>query len=166
MPPRQLIILAFLSAFCLVANAQQEPRIDELSVLDRRFMEQQRDLVQDIAERHLGRSFSGERERDIALLQEILDARLVRPDQTRELQAMGVILGDLLAKELDMHWVIYEDKVGRSRALRYRNTDNYLFPITMISRRREAGSDKPVAEIYRKAYNIIDRVRPPPPFSS
>lgn len=160
---RQLITLAFLSAFCLVANAQEGPRIDELSVLDRRFMEQQRDLVQDIAERRLGRSFSGER--DIAVLQKILDERLVRPDQTRELQAMGVILGDLLAKELDMHWVIYEDRVGRSRALRYRDTENYLFPITMISRRREAGSDTPVAEIFRKAYDIIDRVRPPPPFS-
>ncbi|MDZ7782580.1 MAG: DUF3806 domain-containing protein [Halioglobus sp.] len=165
MLPGQWITLAFLSAFCLIANAQQEPRIDELSVMDRRFMEQQRDLVQDIAERHLGRSLSGERERDIAVLQKILDERLVRPDQTRELQAMGVILGDLLAVELDMHWVIYEDKVGRSRALRYRATDNYLFPVTMISRRREAGSDTPVAEIYRKAYDIIDRVRPPQPFS-
>lgn len=165
MLPGQLITLAFLSACCLVAHAQEEPRIDELSVLDRRFMEQQRDLVQDLAERRLGRSLSGERERDIAVLQKILDERLVHPDQTRELQAMGVILGDLLAQELDLRWVIYEDKVGRSRALRYRDTDNYLFPITMISRRREAGSDTPVAEIYRKAYDIIDRVRPPQPFS-
>jgi len=165
MLPRQLIILAFLSVFCAVAAAQPEPRIGDLSAMDRRFMDQQRELIENIAERHFGRSFSGNRERDIALLQDILDERLVRPDETRELQAMGVILGDLLAGELGMHWVIYEDEVGRSRALRYRDSENYLFPITMIARRREAGSDTPVAEIYRKAYDIIDRARTPLPFS-
>lgn len=165
MLPRQLIILAFLSVFGAVAAAQPEPRIGELSAMDRRFMDQQRELIENIAERHLGRSLSGNRERDIALLQDILDERLVRPDETRELQAMGVILGDLLARELDMHWVIYEDEVGRSRALRYRDSENYLFPITMIARRREAGSDTPVAEIYRKAFGIIDKARTPLPFS-
>ena len=31
---------------------------------------------------------------------------------------MGVIMGDLLAADLKLHWVIYEDRQGRSRALR------------------------------------------------
>ena len=88
----------------------------------------------------------------------------MRPDQTRELQAMGVIMGDLLAAELDMHWVIYEDRQGRSRALRYRETDNFLFPITMIARRREVGNQTPVVDIYQKAHSIIARNIPPLPF--
>jgi hypothetical protein len=63
-----------------------------------------------------------------------------------------------------MHWVIYEDAEGRSRALRYAQSDNYLFPITMIARRREVGNETSVQEIYQKAYDIINDSRPAPPF--
>lgn len=160
------ILVVLLVSLVLPAAAQAPvlPQVEQLSVLDRQYMTQQRSLLQDLAERHLGRSFSGERERDLAILQDLLDNGVVRADQTRELQAMGVILGDLLARDLDMHWVVYLDEVGRSRALRLRDTDNFLFPITMISRRREAGNETPVAEIYRKARGIIENVREPLPF--
>jgi hypothetical protein len=77
---------------------------------------------------------------------------------------MGVIMGDLLATDLDMHWVIYEDRLGRSRALRYQQSDNYLFPMTMISRRREADNHTPVADIYHKAREIIASRQPAMPF--
>jgi len=58
--------------------------------------------------------------------------------------------------------VIYKDKLGRSHALQYRDSDNYLFPITMISRRREADNLKPVADIYAKAESAIRAVIPAP----
>ena len=157
----------FIVFSCLLTSltwAQDELKITDLSPVDREFMEQQRSLLRDMAAIKLGRSFSGKSAADIALLQTLLDRRLVRPEQTRELQAMGIILGDLLAAELDMHWVIYEDDLGRSRALRYRESDNYLFPVTMISRRQQAGSTTTVEHIYRKAYDIIDAVRTPLPF--
>ncbi len=70
-------------------------------------------------------------------------------------QAMGVIMGDLLASELSMHWVIYEDRLGRSRALRYQQTDHYLFPMTMISRRLEVDNRSTVAAIYQRAVDLI-----------
>ncbi len=76
---------------------------------------------------------------------------------------MGIILGDLLAADLGMHWVVYQDQLGRSKALRYRQTDNYLFPVTMISRRREVDNRQPVVEIYQKAYDIIVAARKKPP---
>jgi hypothetical protein len=63
-----------------------------------------------------------------------------------------------------MHWVIYEDTAGRSRALRYQESEVFLFPITMIARRREVGDQTPVVVIYQKAYDIIDASRPPAPF--
>ena len=152
---------------CLAASwtlAGQPPRISELSNVDLEFMAQQRTQLQELAALRLGRQFSGDKTRDLELLQALLDKQLVRADQTLELQAMGVILGDLLAAELDMHWVIYEDAHGRSRALRYRNYDEVLFPVTMIARRREAGSDTPVAEIYRRAHDIAISNRPALPF--
>ena len=150
----------------LAANiaAQSAAKIGELSNMDRQYMSQQRESLQDLASLELGRSFNGEKNNDLQILQLLLDRRLVKPDQARELQAMGVVMGDLLAADLGMHWVIYEDAHGRSRALRYQESDEYLFPVTMISRRQEAGSNTPVAEIYRTAYDIIAAVKPPAPF--
>jgi hypothetical protein len=158
--------LLLLSALLLtaVANAQPEARISDLSQLDRQFMAQQRETLDNLASSNLGRRFSGNKENDLQILQLLLDRRLIRADQTRELQAMGVIMGDLLATDLGMHWVIYEDNQGRSRALRYRQSQEYLFPITMISRRQEAGNDTPVAAVYQKAYGIIDPLRLELPF--
>lgn len=158
-----LALLATLST-SLVTAAQDKARISELTNVDRQFMQQQRDLLEDLTTRNFGRQFSGTKDNDLDLLQLLLDRRLVRPEQTRELQATGVVLGDLLADELGMHWVIYEDRVGRSRALRLADSDNYLFPVTMIARRREADNDSPVTDIYQKAYDIIAPLKPALPF--
>jgi hypothetical protein len=144
--------------------AQQATHIGELSTVDLQFMTKQRTILEDLAATNLGRQFSGNRDRDLDLLQTLLDRQLVRPVQTQELQAMGVIMGDLLSVEFDLHWVIFEDVIGRSRALRYRETDNFLFPITMISRRREVGNQTSVADIYQKASDTITASKPTLPF--
>ncbi|MCB1688716.1 MAG: DUF3806 domain-containing protein [Halioglobus sp.] len=140
--------------------AEQPVSIGELSIVDKQYMQQQRQSLQDLAASNLGRQFSGDRDRDLELLQALLDQQLVRSDQVSELQAMGVVLGDLLASDLGMHWVVYEDSAGRSRALRLQDSENYLFPVTMIARRREVGDQTPVADIYQKACDIIDNSRP------
>lgn len=161
---RQVLLVLSVLLLASAASAQREARISDMSQLDRQYMTQQRDLLADLASNNLGRRFNGNKENDLQILQLLLDRRLVRAEQTRELQAMGVIMGDLLAEELGMHWVIYEDGLGRSRALRYRESQEYLFPITMISRRQEADNQTPVAAIYQKAYDIIDPLRPELPF--
>lgn len=159
------VLLVLLACWASPGSlAQQTTQIGALSRMDIEFMAQQRNVLQDLAATRLGRQFSGNRDQDLDLLQTLLDKQLVRSDQTRELQAMGVIMGDLLSVEFDLHWVIFEDTRGRSRALRYRETDNFLFPITMISRRREVGNQTPVADIYQKASDIITANQPPLPF--
>lgn len=158
-------VLMLLSVLCSPwSQAQDEPRISELTNIDRQYMADQRRLIDDLARSQVGRQFSGNIENDLALLQLLLDRRLVRPEQKQELQAMGVIMGDLLAEDLDLNWVLYEDQQGRSRALRYRNGTDVLFPITMISRRREADNRTPVADIYAKARDRGMAIRPPLPF--
>jgi len=159
-----LILTLWALGFSPGMLGQDAAHIGELSYFDQQYMAQQRALLNDLAARNFGREFRGDKDADLALLQSLLDRQLVRADQARELQAMGVVMGDLLAADLGMHWVIYEDKIGRSRALRYRDSDDYLFPITMISRRREADNLKPVAEIYQKAATIIADRKPPLPF--
>ena len=147
-----------------VVQAQPEPRVGELSYLDQQFMAQQRALLEELAATNLGRRFNGQRDKDLELLQLLLDRKLVRSEQARELQAMGIIMGDLLAKEHDLRWVVYEDELGRSRALRDDVSDTYLFPVTMISRRRVVDNTTPVADIYTRASTIITEQRPGRPF--
>jgi hypothetical protein len=63
--------------------AQPTIHMGEPSSVDLEFMTRQRTLLQDLAATNLGRQFSGDQERDLDLLQSLLDKRLVRPDQTR-----------------------------------------------------------------------------------
>jgi hypothetical protein len=158
------LIASLTFAISAANSAQKPPTISELGNTDKRYMTEQRDSLDQLARNHLGGQFNGNKASDLRLLQRLLDNELVRPDQTRELQAMGVIMGDLLAADLDMHWVVYEDSVGRSRALRYRESDNYLFPMTMISRRREVDNLNSVTDIYQKTYDSMEPLRNPLPF--
>jgi len=133
-------------------SSEVELRIEPLSAIDQQFMREQRGRVEALANR-LGRRVSGQVERDLNTLQAILDRGLIGQDDRLSLQALGVIFGDLLADELDMRWVIYRDRAGRSRALQYRNESVYLFPVTMISRRVEAKSVRPVADLFQTTVN-------------
>ena len=161
-PLLQITLLVLLLTTGNLAFAEVE--IGELSYIDKSYMQQQRERVAQLSERNLGRKLNGTRDKDLDILQKLLDRKLKSGDQTLELQALGVIMGDLLAEELGLDWVIYEDKLGRSRALRYRQTDNYLFPITMISRRREVDNTETVTEIYQRAKASMAAVIEPLPF--
>ncbi|MEE4279611.1 MAG: DUF3806 domain-containing protein [Halieaceae bacterium] len=140
-----------------------EQRVGALTALDRQYMDRQRQRINDLMLRHYGGQCC-RREADLDYLQRLLDDRHVRDDQSEELQAMGIVLGDLLAAEIDLDWVVFEDARGRSRALRLDNTDNFLFPVTMISRRREGGDRTPILAIYQQAVDAIAAARPPLPF--
>ena len=167
MTPPKKIRLALLLLLCWGSPgslAQEPTRTGDLTTVDWQFMAQQRETMQALAMMNLGRQFSGDRKLELALLQALLDKQLVRPDQVRELQAMGVIMDDLLAAELGMRWVLYEDNVGRSRALRYQKSDNVLFPMTMIARRREVGNQASAVNIYQKASDVVANSTPALPF--
>lgn len=167
MTARHIIrVLTIICAALLTVplTAQDSPNYSTPSRLDQQFLQQQRQRIDDMARSQLGRQLNDDRQNNLGILQTLLDRRLVRKEQTLELQAMGVVLGDELAEELDLRWTIIEDRYGRSRALRYRNTDNLLFPVTMISRRVEAGSQVVVTNVYEKAAAIIRPLRRPLPF--
>jgi hypothetical protein len=122
-------------------------QIVELSAIDRQFMDEQRSRVEALANR-LGRRLSGSPERDLDTLQVIIDRRWIEPEDQLTQQAMGVVFGDLLAKDLGFNWVVYRDRAGRNRALRYRQEDIFIFPMTMLSRRISAGAELNVTDLY------------------
>ncbi len=163
---RALLTLGLASTLLpgFVAHAQIiEKRVSPLTALDRQYMDQQRQSVAELTLRFYGGRCC-RREAELDYLQRLLDDRHVGDDDRELLQAMGIALGDLLADELDLRWVIYEDSRGRSRALQLDQTENFLFPVTMISRRREAGDRTPVAQIYHQAVEAMQAAKPPLPF--
>ncbi len=159
-----LILLAWLVYAGPATSAEQEYKLSSLRPVDIQFMAQQRSRIDALARFDLGKQLQGGKANDLGILQTLLDRRLVRADQTLELQAMGVVMGDLLARELNMEWVIYEDRYGRSRALKIKYSDTFLFPMTMISRRAEVGATVEVEKIYRKAIDLMKAHRQAMPF--
>ena len=150
---RRLLVLFTLPAlyvctsWSVAQNSNFDVLIESLTAIDRQFMADQRIRVERLANR-LGRGLTGVADRDLDTLQRILDGRLVPAEDTLTLQAMGVVYGDLLGDRLDMDWVVYRDNKGRSRALQYRQIDVYLFPVTMISRRQEGGSERRLKPLF------------------
>jgi hypothetical protein len=158
------IIALGLALWCNTVSAQLEPVITTLTPADLQFMQDQRERIDNLARSGLGRQLNRSRENDLGILQTLLDRNLVDKSQKVGLQAMGVVLGDLLAQDASAKWVIYKDPQGRSRALQMGNSDNYLFPVTMISRRVEAGAKVDVNAIFEKADRLMQPHRQPLPF--
>ena len=151
--------LLFWPAFAQAQGSIFEVSIEPLTAIDQQFMDEQRARVEQLANR-IGRGLTGKVDRDLDTLQRILDERMVPPTDTLTLQAMGAVFGDLLGDQLNMSWVVYRDGKGRSRALRYRSMDIHLFPMTMISRRQEGGSDRRLQQLFDEAVSETRRLLP------
>jgi hypothetical protein len=132
-------------------------QIDSLEYSDERLMGRQRSVVDELARRHVGSPLTGGALDDLRILQELLDQRVLQPEQTYELQALGVVLGDVMVAQLGFSWAIVEDELGRSRALRLGTSDELVYPVTMISKRVERDVRFTVRELYDKAQAIAER---------
>lgn len=155
-PPLLLLTLLFF-LLPLPVNAQLESNtISPLLSSDIEFMDTQRRSIDDLARRYLGMRLRGTADNDMEILQKLLTEKLIKNNNTLQLQAMGIILGDIYIKQLGVHWVVLKDKMGRSRALQADNQQQLLFPITMISRRVEVGIEVNIKEIYQTGYQILE----------
>ncbi len=124
--------------------------VKDLTIGQIEIMNKQRRTAKDLLARQLGIvNFTGAK-RDLASLQQLVDRRILRDNQIEEWQAIGVLFGDILAREFRLTWVNYEDDLGSSKALRYRKTDNFVFPVTLFSKRLRFGEKIDMNEIYAK----------------
>ena len=90
----------------------------------------------------------------LGTLRALLDAEIFKPDQTYELQSMGVVFGDVLVQDMGFSWVMIEDEYGRDPAIKYQDTSIILFPLTMISKRMERGENVDVFNLYNSVASI------------
>jgi hypothetical protein len=95
----------------------------------------------------------------IELLETILGASWINPDETWKLQSLGVTFGDALAQKLALHWITVEDEHGNDPALHDPGTTIILFPLTSISKRIERGEPVNVRTLFDEACATVDRLR-------
>jgi hypothetical protein len=89
-------------------------------------------------------------EDDLDALQSTLDMGHLTANQTFELQCLGLAFGRvILASAEGFDWAMVEDEYGRDPALRYKETELLVFPLTMISRRIEDGEHVELLELLR-----------------
>ena len=133
--------------------------ITPLTAADEERLHRQRAVV----EKYLGDETSRENYQKAAgklgLIRALLANNVFQPNQTHELQCLGVILGDAFVQELKMEWVIVDDEYGRSPAVRVPGTTILLSPITMISKRAERGEKVDVFDIFNWAAEKIDEMQ-------
>jgi len=102
----------------------------------------------------------------LGLLRALLENNVFSPEQTYELQSMGVVLGDAFVQEMGMEWIVVEDSFGRTPALRYPNTTIIIYPITMISKRIEEGKEVNVFDMFNFLAAEIQRLSQDPDYKS
>ena len=160
------LVVVFLLGYWLNAPLwADEWRSEPLSSIDRHFMDNQVDTLDSLARLHFGGQLNGDKTHDLQILQRLLDEKIVKPSQTKELQAMGVVLGRLLQVEKGLNWIVYIDKYGRSRALQLpRHDDDFIFPTTQISRKVEVGLPVKVVDVYEELQGSIEAIRNKPRF--
>lgn len=147
------------------AEKPKEAIISELGWMDKNRMDQENTRVNELAQTKLGtplrRNLS-----DLETLQRIVDKELVATDNFEIQQAMGVALGNVILADFPntFEWKIYEDELGRSRALCVRKTNDCLFPVTMLSRRMEVGTKPDVKKIYNDAIMRMEKHLPKLPY--
>lgn len=138
---------------------QPEQKITALSEVDQRRLRDQRAVV----ERYLGDQDSKQKYRTAAgklgTIRAILQGGAFKPEQTYELQCLGIVLGDAFVQELGMEWIMVEDEHGRDPAVRMPGTSVILYPLTMISKRVESGEPVDVFELFNGVAAQVDELK-------
>lgn len=148
-----------------VIETQKPPVISDFEWMDKSLVEQEITKINNLSQTKIGtplrRNLS-----DLDTLQRLIDRGLVADDDYETQQAMGVVLGNVMQQDFPntLEWKIYLDDLGRTRALCARKSSDCLFPITMLSRRMEAGIKPDVRKIYDDSIMRLEKHLPKLPY--
>jgi len=130
--------------------------VKELNVGQQFTLDRKRRELKNLLYRHLGiRELAGNSD-DLKIIQQVIDKKILARDEVLEWQSLGVVFGDILVNEFGLRWVSYEDELGVSKALRWRNTENYVFPVTVFSKRNRFKEQLDVKAIYDKLHGEVN----------
>ena len=74
---------------------------------------------------------------DLAILQRVVDDDLIKVSDTANLQALGVVFGDITAPDINAEWKQVKDEYGESPVLKIRGKRAAIGALTIISKRIE-----------------------------
>ena len=140
-------------------KAVPEPKFSELTLKDRERLDQQRALVAAAARQRYGTPALTRTEKDLHVLQRLLDDKVFTKSQTYELQSLGVVFGDVLTSELSLRWVMIKDEFGTDPTLRFKDTSTNINALTMISKRVERDEPVDVFWLLRKTRETLPTSR-------
>lgn len=147
----------FLSRVVGVSTGSQI--VEPLGAADHERLKAQRAVV----EQYLGDDQSRENYKQAAgklgTIRALLDQNVFRPDQTYELQCMGIVLGDAFVQHLGVEWIMVQDEHGRDPAVRLPGTTLILYPLTMISKRVERGETVDVFDVFNGVADHVAAIR-------
>ncbi|WP_084253122.1 DUF3806 domain-containing protein [Devriesea agamarum] len=86
----------------------------------------------------------------LQFIKQALESGRFTAEHTYELQSLGILLGDAMVRgaRIDFEWVEVEDEYGIDPAINVPETSILLFPLTMISKRVEAGEEVDIYELF------------------
>ena len=146
-----------LKTFPFTRNQQEKPPVvTDLSTGQKFLMDRQRQDVKDLIARHLGILALHQDISDLDTIQQIYNRRLLSKTDIKQWQSVGVVFGDIIAKQFGLHWVSYQDERGVSRALQWKNTRNFIFPVTIFSKRIHFDEKIDAHQIYDKIKSDIE----------
>ena len=147
------------------AAPQKEAVITELGWMDQSKMDKELTALSELTQTKIGTPIRTDLG-DLETMQRLIDKNMVEQKDYGTQQAMGVALGNLILADFPntFEWKIYEDEIGRSRALCVKKTSECLFPTTMLSRRMEVGSKPDVKKIYNDAILLMEKHLPKLPY--
>lgn len=159
------LFILTISAAISFAQSSTDAHVSDLGWIDKNQMAQDAAKVNELTLSKIGTPIRRDL-RDLDTLQKLLDQNLVAKEDYKTQQAMGITLGNILQEDFPetLEWKIYEDDIGRSRALCAKESTHCLFPITMLSRRIELGSKPDVKKIYIDAIALMEKHLPQLPY--
>ena len=133
--------------------------VSELNIGQRYILDRHRTSAKDLMARHLGFSqFAGDL-LDLERLQALVDRGVIKDSDVSGWQALGVVFGDVLVRQHGLRWVVFEDEVGSSKALQWGSTNNFIFPVTVFSKRVHFNEAVEVEPLYRTLSNTIEEFK-------
>lgn len=137
-------------------NSGSDFGFSELDVQDRERLSAQRRLVLEEARHRYGTTELFRDERDLLVLQQMIDDRAFSSSQTYELQSLGIVYGDVIASKDEFEWMIISDEYGRDPTLRYKNTSAHVNALTMLSKRIEQFEPVDVRNMFEETVAYLE----------
>ncbi|MCB1694131.1 MAG: DUF3806 domain-containing protein [Pseudomonadales bacterium] len=137
-------------------QAQAPAVVSDLSVGQSYYMDRQREEAKNLLSQKLGILHFNAELADMTSLQQLYDRKVLGKDDARDWQNVGVLFGDILAKQFSLHWVSYKDDLGISKCLQWRDTQNFVFPVTMFSKRMQFDEQIDVRAIYDDIKSTVE----------